>query len=128
MIYDVTNEQSFLGVRTWVQGVKQYAEQNVTMVLIGNKCDLADKRVVDKAAGQRLADEYGIAFFETSAKANMNVQEAFDHLIHRVCERLFSEGGGSSGTAAPSSNPTSGNTVTLTNEATPRKKEGGSCC
>lgn len=129
LIYDVTNEQSFLGVRTWVQGVTQYAEKNVTMVLIGNKSDLAEKRVVDKAAGQRLADEYGIAFFETSAKANINVQEAFDHLIHKVCERLFTDGAGGAAAASPNSGSGAGNVVSLTGDNGQAKtKDGGSCC
>ncbi len=58
LIYDVTNDPSFLGVRNWISGVKQYADESVAMVLIGNKCDLAATRAVEKSAGQQLADEY----------------------------------------------------------------------
>ena len=45
------------------------------MILIGNMCDLSDRRVISKEEGQSLADEYGMKFFETSAKANINVEE-----------------------------------------------------
>ncbi len=44
---------------------------------------------VDKQQGQDLADSYGIAFFETSAKADIGVQEAFTHLVHAVCGRIL---------------------------------------
>jgi len=136
LVYDVTSEQSFLGVRTWIQGVMQYAEQSVNMVLIGNKCDLTHLRAVDKSEGQKLADEYGIAFFETSAKANINVQQAFDHLIHAVCRRIFATPGanGTAGAITDKSANGAGNnggrqaenrTVQL-NDQKPAQKEG--CC
>ena len=44
-------------------------------MLIGNKCDLSDQRVVDKERGLLLADEYDIEFMETSAKENINIKE-----------------------------------------------------
>lgn len=47
----------------------------IEMILIGNKCDLSDSRVISKERGESLADEYGIKFMETSAKARINVEE-----------------------------------------------------
>jgi len=46
-------------------------------ILIGNKCDLINERVVTAKQGQNLADEYGIKYFETSAKSNDNVKDSF---------------------------------------------------
>jgi len=89
LVYDVTNDSSFQNIRKWIQDVHTYAEQSVNIVLIGNKADLASKRVVDKVKGQQLADEYDIKFFETSAKTNANVEEAFSSLVDMVCERMF---------------------------------------
>lgn len=45
------------------------------MILVGNKCDLEDERVVGKDQGQNLARQFGSAFLETSAKAKINVNE-----------------------------------------------------
>jgi len=93
LVYDVTQEGSFQNIRKWIQDVRTYAEDSVNIVLIGNKCDLDSKRAVEKARGQELADEYGIHFFESSAKSDVNVQEAFTSLVNSVCDRLFAENG-----------------------------------
>ena len=61
------------------------------------RCDLSDRRAISTEDGARLAKEYGIAFFETSAKQDVNVQEAFGQLVKLVADRLFSEGKGGPG-------------------------------
>lgn len=54
-------------------------------VLVGNKCDIDEsKRVVPYSKGQALANEFGIKFFETSAKSNINVDEVRKSPIHAV--------------------------------------------
>lgn len=50
---------------------------DVQKMILGNKCDMNDKRVVSKERGEHLALEYGIRFMETSAKNSHNVEEAF---------------------------------------------------
>jgi small GTP-binding protein len=97
LVYDVTNEASFQNIRKWIQDVHTYAEQSVNLVLIGNKCDLMSKRVVDKARGEALAKEYEIKFFETSAKTDENVDAAFSTLVADVCDRMFAGTGGGGG-------------------------------
>jgi len=52
-----------------MRNIEQHASETVNKVLVGNKCDMDDKRVIPTARGQALADEFGIPFFETSAKA-----------------------------------------------------------
>jgi Ras-related protein Rab-8A len=64
-------------VRTWYSNVEQHASEGVSKVLIGNKCDDDDKRVISTEQGETLARELGIPFIETSAKSNINVEEAF---------------------------------------------------
>jgi small GTP-binding protein len=91
LVYDVTHEGSFQNIRKWIQDVRTYAEDTVNIVLIGNKSDLESKRAVEKSRGQDLAKEYDILFFETSAKADINVQEAFTALVGAVCERMFAD-------------------------------------
>lgn len=81
-----------MGITSWVQSVKAFADSSVTMVLIGNKCDLISQRAVSTEAGQNLADEYGIPFFEASAKMDICVHDAFNFLVQDVYTRLFGEG------------------------------------
>ncbi|KAG2389060.1 hypothetical protein C9374_014460 [Naegleria lovaniensis] len=68
LTYDVTDEQSFLNIRNWMKNIEEHAADNVNKMLIGNKCDLIEKRVVEVERGQQLAKSYGIPFMETSAK------------------------------------------------------------
>jgi len=116
LVYDVTNESSFQNIRKWIQDVHTYAEQSVNLVLIGNKCDLVAKKVVESSRGQALADEYDIRFFETSAKTDSNVEAAFTCLVEAVVDRMFS---GSSAPAPPTQPP-----VVVTNPDRP----GGKAC
>jgi hypothetical protein len=108
-------------IRKWIADVGTYAEQSVNIVLIGNKCDLSDRRAISAEDGGRLAKEYGILFFETSAKQDINVQEAFGALVKQVSDRLFSDGKGGAGAGAGGAG-SGGVDMTATGE---KKK---SCC
>jgi len=77
MVYDVTDEQSFLNIRNWMKSIDQHAADSVKRVLIGNKADMVQEKKIETERGQGLADEYGIRFFEASAKTDTNVSEAF---------------------------------------------------
>ena len=77
LVYDVTDKTSFDNLRKWVSDVERLAQKGVCRLIIGNKIDLADKRVVSRAEGQAFADSIGAPFLETSAKTAQNVQEMF---------------------------------------------------
>lgn len=69
--------ESFNNVKQWLSEIDKYANDSVCKLLVGNKCDLAESRVVDTSVAQAYADEIGIPFLETSAKDSINVEEAF---------------------------------------------------
>lgn len=101
LVYDVTAEESFNNIRVWIKSIEQHATDNVNKILIGNKADLTGQRKVETAKGQALADEYGIKFYETSAKSAQNVEEAFFTIARDIKKRLIdtqsATGGGAAG-------------------------------
>ena len=74
LMYDVTNEESFSSVHDWCTQIKTYSWDNAQVILVGNKCDMEDERVISFERGKQLADSLGLEFFETSAKENINVR------------------------------------------------------
>nr|XP_008123125.1 PREDICTED: ras-related protein Rab-3A [Anolis carolinensis] len=79
LVYDITNEKSFENIRNWVRNIEEHASPDVEKMILGNKCDMNHKRQVTREQGEKLANGFGVKFMETSAKANINVENAFFH-------------------------------------------------
>ncbi|XP_046561417.1 ras-related protein Rab-8B-like isoform X2 [Haliotis rubra] len=84
LVYDITNEKSFENIRNWIRNIEEHASKDVEKMILGNKCDMNDRRQVSKEKGEQLAVEHGIKFMETSAKASNNVEEAFFTLARDI--------------------------------------------
>ena len=74
--------------------IEANAQTNVCKVLVGNKCDKPDRTVTEEE-GKKLADDFAMSFFETSAKTNQNVNEVFNFLTQQILKA--NEGKGSDG-------------------------------
>nr|XP_010920684.1 ras-related protein RABE1c isoform X2 [Elaeis guineensis] len=78
-----------MDIRNWIRNIEQHASDSVNKILIGNKADMDEsKRAVPTSRGQALADEYGIKFFETSAKTNLNVEQVFFSIARDIKQRI----------------------------------------
>lgn len=77
VVYDITSKSSFENVKSWVEQARTIRGESVTLIIVGNKIDLAEKRQVATEEGQKLADELGCMFTETSAKVGINVKQLF---------------------------------------------------
>lgn len=84
IVYDISQRSSFEGIDRWYNEMKNYSDPNISIILVGNKCDLEDKREVSKEAGQSKAKALGMPFFETSALMNIQIDLAFNDLIEDI--------------------------------------------
>ncbi|KAJ2947053.1 hypothetical protein O0L34_g16400 [Tuta absoluta] len=88
LMYDITNEESFNSVQDWVTQIKTYSWDNAQVILVGNKCDMEEERVVSAERGRQLAEQLGVEFYETSAKENINVKAVFERLVDIICDKM----------------------------------------
>lgn len=75
LVFDVTDEDSFLSVMQWVNSIKQAVGDDVVMLLVGNKVDLVEERKVTFDSAQALANNFGMTYIETSARTAHNVNK-----------------------------------------------------
>jgi len=118
VVYDVTDQESFNNVKQWLQEIDRYACENVNKLLVGNKCDLTNKKVVDYTSAKEYADQLGIPFLETSAKNATNVEQAFMTMAAEIKNRV--------GPPAAAQPGASG--VKISNTKAIDAKPGGGCC
>lgn len=87
-VYDVTSLSSFESIPEWIEECRRHSVgPMVPRIMVGNKCDLRDRREVPTSAAQRLADSYNFPLFETSAKdpaERDNVDAIFLTLAYRL--------------------------------------------
>ena len=99
-MYDVTDIESFNSVKQWLHEIEKYATEGVHKLLVGNKSDLASKRVVSYEQAKEFADSLNIEFLETSAKNNTNVEDAFLKMSAEIKAHQSHEGPRGGGMAA----------------------------
>ena len=84
VIYDVTNRKTFENVKNWIKQIKEEVSTKVSINLVGNKIDDKDNKKVTEEEGKNLADSFGVAFFEASAKDGLGVNECFLDLVKKT--------------------------------------------
>ncbi|XP_041127193.1 ras-related protein Rab-3B-like [Polyodon spathula] len=88
LMYDICNEESFNAVQDWATQIKTYSWDNAQVILVGNKCDMEDERLVPAEKGRSLADQLGFEYFEASARENINVKQVFERLVDIICVKM----------------------------------------
>ena len=86
LVYDVTRKDTFNNLQSWLRDAKENANTNMTIMLIGNKCDLESKREVTREEGEQFAQENGLVFMETSAKTAQVCYESLLIIISQLGE------------------------------------------
>ena len=88
VVYDISSRDSFNNVTSWIEDCKNQSPKTIFMVLVGNKCDLEDKRQVSYEEGKELADKNELLFFESSAKDGINVDEIFENSAKEIAKKI----------------------------------------
>ena len=84
LVYDITNPKTFESIDRWLSDLKVNGDENISVVLLGNKSDLESDRKVTTQQGKEKAEFYKLAFMETSALNGNNIEKAFSELITDV--------------------------------------------
>ena len=87
IVYDITNSQSFDDIIKWYEEIKKSGDKGVSIILVGNKCDLENERKVTIEMGKNKAKEMNCPFYETSALSNIMIEEVFKS----ICEDIFNK-------------------------------------
>ena len=128
VVYDITNKDSFTHTEHWVNETKDLKREDAIFVLVGNKIDLEENRVVTKKEAEDFATEKGFLFYEVSAKTGEQIEDLFITRIFPEMARKYNIGeeeeeGGETG---DQNNKNDNRGVKLNDNKTAKKK--GGCC
>ena len=87
IVYDITRKETFDDVDKWRNELISSCNQEITVMLIGNKCDLEDQREISKEQGEEKAKSFGFSFLETSALSGENLEKGFQMLIEEIYQK-----------------------------------------
>ncbi|KAI8143229.1 putative GTP-binding protein ypt1 [Fennellomyces sp. T-0311] len=118
IVYDVTDQDSFNNVQMWLREIERYAAEGVSKLLVGNKNDLTDRKVVDYTAAKEFSDSSKIPVLETSAKDSTNVEQAFLTMAKQIKDSM--------GSSTMSNKPQQ--TVRVSPGQPMQPNQGGGCC
>ena len=89
LLFDTTNKQSFFNVRCWLEQIKFSSEsEDANVLLVGNKVDLVDERVVQTEDAKIFAKQFRLPYVETSVLTGVNIAEAVHKLLERTLKAI----------------------------------------
>lgn len=107
LVYDITKRQTFDHIPRWLEELRNHADKNIVIILIGNKSDLENQRAVPTEDAKEFAEKEGLFFLETSALEATNVETAFmtvlTEIFNIVNKKSLAAGENQNGNAAPPS-------------------------
>ena len=119
LVYDITDLESFQNLNSWLIEIEKNASKNVYKILVGNKCDMESERKVTIEQGKDFAAQYGMKFFETSAKESTNVSDAFIAMTKEIIKNSNKKG---------TANPKKENVVVSNAPTGKSLNSKGGCC
>nr|CAB3492652.1 unnamed protein product [Digitaria exilis] len=124
LVYDITKKQTFENIQRWLRELRDHADSNIVIMMVGNKSDLNHLRSVPEEDGQALAEKEGLSFLETSALEALNVEKAFQTILADI-HQIISKKALAAQEAAGSGPPGQGTTINVADPSGVAKK---GCC
>ena len=91
VVYDITRKETFESIDKWINDLKSTGDPKMNIILIGNKCDLDEKREVLKEQGEEKSRAFECAFLETSALSGDNIDKGFEMMISEIFKKYRNE-------------------------------------
>ena len=88
VVYDITNRDSFENIQSWIEDIRTQSPKTVLIILIGNKIDLDDRRVISYDEGNEFAIKNGLIFGETSAKTGEGIEQIFKKSAQDIAKKM----------------------------------------
>jgi len=140
LVYDIAKHVTYENVERWLKELRDHADSNIVIMLVGNKSDLRHLRAVPTEEAKAFAEKNSLSFIETSALDSTNVEAAFQNILteiyrivsHKALASGGGGGGGGSGGGAgsndsPSQAPPTGETLVIDPQAEDAQKKKGCC-
>ena len=87
-VYDITKYETFENAERWISDLRENGENNAEVIVVGNKVDLKEKRMVSEEEGKEFAKKHRALFIEASASTGKNVKTIFDYILNRVIDSI----------------------------------------
>ena len=88
VVYDITNRDSFNNLSSWVEECRNNGPKTISLVLVGNKTDLENKRQVTYEEGEEFANRNNMQFFETSALNGNGIDKLFNDSVEAIIRKI----------------------------------------
>ena len=90
LVYDICNRKSFERVEFWMNELKENNQiESLYTILVANKIDLENKRVVTREEGEKYAEDNNISYFEVSAKTGEGIVDLFNNITKGTIDKIF---------------------------------------
>ncbi|CAL1703392.1 unnamed protein product [Somion occarium] len=125
LVYDISKHATYVNVTRWLKELRDHADSNIVIMLVGNKSDLKHLRAVPTDEAKAFAAENGLSFIETSALDASNVESAFQTIltdIYRIVSQKSLE------QSADPIRPPTGDSITVQPSVDTTANQGGKCC
>ncbi|KAH6620944.1 ras family-domain-containing protein [Chaetomium sp. MPI-SDFR-AT-0129] len=127
LVYDISKSLSFENVTRWLKELRDHADSNIVIMLVGNKTDQRHLRAVPTDDGKNFASENGLSFIETSALEATNVDLAFQNILTSIYQIVSSKSLAEEGAdVGKKFDPREGNNISLSQEGAKEEQKG--CC